>query len=534
MSKPLKPNITRAILVLAIIALALALRLPELQQRPMHGDEAVHAIKFGALLEDGYYRYDSFEYHGPTLNYFTLLPAWLSGTHRLVQVNEWTLRLVPVFFGLVLVLLPLLLTDARGKAAAFIAAALTAISPAMAYYSRYYIQEMLLVCFTAGVIVCGYRYAQSQRPGWAVALGVFFGLMHATKETCIIAWAAMAMALLAIWRGEAIAHLKKLNRRHVLAAALAAAAVSLLFFSSFFTHARGILDSFLTYKTYLTRAGDHDLHIHPWHYYLHILAYFRLGNNPFWSEGLILGLAVVGCAAAFKKNGSGEANQALLRFLVFYTVIMTAAYSVIPYKTPWNMLSFLHGMILLAGAGAMAMFKMLSLRSVRAIALIVLLGGGMHLAWQSYLANYRYDENPANPYVYAHPVNDVFEIVQRVEEIAQIHPDGRKMHVQVICPDNDYWPLPWYLRAFDNIGWWREVDIATPAAQLVIAAPQFEPALLHKFYELPPPGQRYLYVPLFDGYTELRPQIELRGYVRKDLWDRLQEHEASSKKSSNE
>jgi hypothetical protein len=46
-----------------------------------------------------------------------------------------------------------------------------------------------------------------------------------------------------------------------------------------------------------------------------------------------------------------------------------------------------------------------------------------------------------------------------------------------------------------------------------------EPGLLHKFYEVPPPGQRELYVPMFDRYTELRPSVEVRGYVAKWLWD---------------
>jgi hypothetical protein len=29
-------------------------------------------------------------------------------------------------------------------------------------------------------------------------------------------------------------------------------------------------------------------------------------------------------------------------------------------------------------------------------------------------------------------------------------------------------------------------------------------------------------VPLFDSYMELRPQVELRGYVTKELWDNYQ------------
>ena len=138
-----------------------------LAERPMHGDEAIHAIKFGQLLEQGTYRYDRNDYHGPTLNYFTLIPAKLSGAANLKQVNEMTLRIVPVVFGTLLVLLLLLLADGLGTGATIIAAILTAISPAMVFYSRYYIQEMLLVCFTFGLIVSGYRYVQSKNVGWA-------------------------------------------------------------------------------------------------------------------------------------------------------------------------------------------------------------------------------------------------------------------------------------------------------------------------------------------------------------------------------
>ena len=83
--------------------LGMALRLPKLAQRPMHTDEAVHAIKFGALLEEHYYQYDPIEYHGPTLNYFSLVPAWLLSAQKLTQVTESMLRIVPAFFGILLV-----------------------------------------------------------------------------------------------------------------------------------------------------------------------------------------------------------------------------------------------------------------------------------------------------------------------------------------------------------------------------------------------------------------------------------------------
>lgn len=510
-------------LFLAVTVLALALRLPQLAQRPLHGDEAVHAIKFGALLEKGFYRYDSFEYHGPTLNYLTLFPAFVRAEKNIAAVTDWTLRIVPVCFGTLLVFMPLLLWGGLDREIILGAAIFTAISPAMAYYSRYYIQEMLLVCFTFGVVVCVYRYLQNRSLRWAVASGGFLGLMHATKETCVMAWGAMMLALIFTFpRHGFMENLRALNRRHLVVALATAVMVAVLFFSSFFTNWRGVLDSILTYKNYFSRAGQNPVHIHPWYYYLNLLTYFRLGANPFWSEALILILATAGFAAAMMEKNIIKANQLLLRFWAFYTLLMTFFYSFIPYKTPWNLLSFWHGMILLAGVGAAVIIKLTSNTLARGIFIFFILTGGAHLAWEAYLANYKYYDDPANPYVYAHPVDDVFLIVKRVEAIAQVHPEGRKLYMQIICPENDYWPLPWYLRTFPNIGWWREVDENVPAAQLVIAAPQFEPALMRKFYELPPPGQKYLYVPLFDTYMELRPQIELRGYVRKDLWDRLQ------------
>ena len=83
-----------------VIAGALALRLPQLDRRPMHTDESVHAIKFQGLWEKGAYAYDPNEFHGPSLYYATLPFAWLNGAANFAELREFTLRLVPVAFGL--------------------------------------------------------------------------------------------------------------------------------------------------------------------------------------------------------------------------------------------------------------------------------------------------------------------------------------------------------------------------------------------------------------------------------------------------
>ena len=306
--------------------------------------------------------------------------------------------------------------------------------------------------------------------------------------------------------------------KHGLIALVTAAAVSALFYSSFLANPAGVVDSYSTYASYFSRA-HHEWHIHPWHYYLGMLAYFRVPFGPVWSEATILLLAVIGIASVAAKKDLPGIDRNLVCFISFYTIALLVVYSAIPYKTPWNMLSALHGLILLAGVGVVATLYLIRGTSARIILASLLIFAVEDLGRQSYLGNNRYYADTGNPYVYAHPTDDVVRIAERVQALADAHPDGNDIYIEVISPASDYWPLPWYLRSFPNTGWWDKVDMDVPAAPLIIASPSVEPDLLEKLYRLPPPGQRNLYLPLFESTMELRPTIEIRGYVVKELWD---------------
>jgi len=300
-------------IILLIAVVGSVFRLQDLAERPMHGDEAVNAAKLGETIEGRGYEYDPHEYHGPTLNYLTLIPAWIGGDGSYAGLSEFILRVVPVFFGTLLVLLLLPIGDGLGRVASIFAALFMAVSPAMVFYSRYFIHEMLLVCFTAGVIVCGYRYLKRPAMLWALLAGVCLGLMHATKETFIIALGSMGAALLVMlyarWRtGQWVNDIKRVKPVHCAVMLLAAAVVSVTFFSSFFSNAKGVVDSVLTYSTYLDRAGQTGLHEHPWHYYLGLLGHYQFDDGPVFSELIILLLALVGLG--FTVRGSVEGANA--------------------------------------------------------------------------------------------------------------------------------------------------------------------------------------------------------------------------------
>ncbi len=511
---------------LALVLLAAALRFPDLAGRPMHADEGVHADKFGTLLEGGGYVYDPSEYHGPTLYYLTLLPAWLQGARRYVEIDEVTLRSVPAALGVALVAAHLGARAFLGPSAALVAALLAAISPAMVFYSRYYIHEMPLVFFTFGALLGTGWYLHRRSVLAALLTGACAGLMHATKETAPLPLASLVAALaltLAVdrWRGASPPPVRRLvSVRDVALAVLVAVAVSATLFSSFFANPRGVFDSVRTYWLYLDRAGAATWHFHPWHYYLGLLVHFPARGTPFWTEGLILVLAVVGGASGWIARGVPGADARVLRFLGFYTLLLLALYSAIPYKTPWCLLGFLHGMILLAGAGAVFLLRAFRGTASKALVVVLLGAAAAHLGFQAWAGSFRYAADPRNPYVYAQTGEDVFVIVERLKEVARVHPDGASLPVQIVSREN-LWPLPWYLRGLSNVAWWNGVSDEAKPAPVVLLTPDMEPALVRRLYEVPPPGERELYVSLFERPVELRPGVELRGYVANGLREEL-------------
>ena len=281
--------------------------------------------------------------------------------------------------------------------------------------------------------------------------------MQATKETAVIAYLARARSHWG-WLPCSARHSALGSRRAPLAVVapgtrrsgctycIAHHTAVLVLHES-----RGAIDGVLTYVPWLSRAGGQSPHIHPWHFYLHRLVWWRHGDGPVWSEGLIVGLALIGCVAAWLPRSSrlGDVHVRFVRWLTCYTIAVTAIYTVIPYKTPWCLLQFLLGMVLLAGVGAsvlLACARRLPLRV--ALGSLLLLGAG-HLAWQAYRASYVWLADVRNPYVYAQTSVGAVQTGGPIAAARRLRVAKRyDTPIKVIWSDPYYWPLPWYTAAF--------------------------------------------------------------------------------------
>jgi uncharacterized protein (TIGR03663 family) len=534
-----------AIALFLVTLCALALRVPEMDRRPMHNDEAVNAIKLQGLWEKGVYEYDPNEYHGPFLYYAALPVVWLSGAKDFAGLTESTLRLTPVIFGAGLILLLWFLVDGLGRPGTVFAGVFAAISPAMVFYSRYFIHEMLLVFLTLLLLAAGWRYLRTPRVGWAVLAGAAVGLMYATKETFVLTLAAIsgAVVLTALWNvcvlrqafpaptagapglstpiapvDSTTCQVRALraclaglwNWKHALAALLTAGVVAVVFFTSFFSHLAGALDALRTYLPWLHRAGGASPHNQPWFFYLERLLWFHQGRGPVWTELVIAGLAAVGFLAFLRSRPPAFGNPCLVRFLGFYTLLLTAVYSFISYKTPWCCLSFWLGAILLAGIGAAVVVRWQTKRWLQALLSGLLVLAAAHLVWLAWEASYTQPADRRNPYAYAQTSPDILELVEKVQTLARLHPDGHQMLIKIMVPDRDYWPLPWYLRQFQRTGWWDTLP-PDPLAPVMIVGAGLEGGLGDKMDE------SHIMV----GIYSLRPRIFLNLYVAEPLWKRF-------------
>jgi uncharacterized protein (TIGR03663 family) len=500
--------------VLAALALALSLRLARADLRPMHHDEANQAVKFGELLETGDYRYDRHDHHGPTLYYLTLPAAWLRGQRTFAALDEQTLRAVPAVFGAGLLLLFVPLARGLGRPAVAAAALLAAVSPPLTFYSRFFIQESIFVFFALGFLLAAGRYVESRRLPWAVGAGVFAGLAFATKETSAIvlpaALAALALATITtpqVWRPpRASARPGASPSAAIALGAGAAVLVAFVFFSSFFRYPGGLIESIRAFDIYLDRGVGPGPHTQPFGYYLALLTYSSSGGLA-WSEGLVIALAAAGLAAAVRaRDGFWP------RYVGLYTVMACAAFSAVRYKTPWNLLPFYAGAVIMAGYGAAALFGAVRSRAARAVLAAALLAAAAHLVAQDWRANFRYPADPRNPYVYAHTVPDLVRLTTRVTDVAALHPDRAAALVKVLAGPYEQWPIPWYLRRMTRVGYW--VSAAEGGriddAPIVIAAQDQAGTVAATL------GDRYV-----AEHYGLRPEVILTLFIERGAWDRF-------------
>jgi predicted membrane-bound mannosyltransferase len=267
--------------------------------------------------------------------------------------------------------------------------------------------------------------------------------------------------------------------------------VGALFFSSFFTYPEGLKGAFEAYAIW-TKTGNTD------HTQNGTWAYLRWGMII---EAPILILSALGTLIAFYKT-----RHRFAMFTGLWAFGLFAAYTMIPYKTPWLALSFLLPMCIVAGY---ATGELLSSKNIieKVLGGILTVAATCILAYQTYDINFvRYDSD-AMPYIYAHTKRGFLDLIRQIEYYSDKSGQGKQAKIEIVSPD--YWSMPWYMNDYPNaIFEGKPVDVNS--AELIVAKKDEQDAEIVARY-----GVRYKYV----GTYPLRPGVDLILLVRRDLAD---------------
>lgn len=483
--------------------------------RPFHLDEAVQGRKLGKLLDQGEYQYHPEDLHGPGLIYSTLPLAWLRGEHSGATLSDFTLRAVPALYGIGLMVLLLAWRREMGAVPLLAAGAVLAISPILVFYSRYYIMEVPMVFWITVAMVAGWRYSKAPGYAWAILFGVAGGITHATKETGAISFFTLGLTgALVLWRHGWQPTAGAKHWRHLAASLGCGLFASAALFSVGFREPQAIWDSIRTYFLYFERAEGSG-HEQPWYHYFKLLAYNRQPEGgPFWSEGLTLLFGAVGLIVAFTPAVRRFGDPAWWRWMAAYTVLTAAIYSVIPYKTPWSMLCWVFTLVLMAGLG---LAYLIHFRG-RAVVVSVLVGllflaGLANLGRQTENSLTRFRADYRNPFVYAHTPAKLIDLVRNVHDMAAVSPKGKALSI-AICDQDVGWPLPWYFRAFPNLGLARALPTdpeVVRAQEVLIISPDYDEALMSLTED----------THVFETLYGIRDDLKIYNYVEKELYERF-------------
>ncbi len=429
-----------------ILLLAVALRFWAIEIKPPHFDEGVNGWFADQMLKSGFYRYDPTNYHGPLHFYAVFLSLQLFGREL------WALRLPALLAGVACVWLALRFERFLGSGPARWGALVLAVSPAMVFYARYSIHESWLVLFSMLTAwgIFNLALAGERRGLFALVAGLTGMIL--TKETYFIHAGCFVIAIpcLLLWnqlvppRPDFTLARQQWRASDATAALIASVALIVFFYSGTFLNWPGVRGLYDTYAAWFATGVDEGGHAKTM-YQAGPLNYYYAALLARYEWPVLLGLAT--CLRFLWPS------PATFRYLAISGAGVLLAYSLIPYKTPWLVLSMLWPFAFLFGAVvAECRWREAAIAAGTATLTVSLLF--------SLRINFREFTNPREPYVYVQTFPEIRELTDPLLELARRDPAAHHLTGHFLL--GSYYPLPWILGDFTGIGYFKPTGWPSP------------------------------------------------------------------------
>ncbi len=417
-----------------IIGLAAFLRFFLLGMKPPHFDEGINGWFVDQMVRNGFYKYDPTNYHGPLHFYVLFLSQTLFGR------NLWALRLPVVLVSISCVWLTLKFEPFVGRNVSRLAALAMAVSPGFVFYGRYSIHEAWLVLLTMLFFFGLFGLWKFGTANYLWCAGMGLTGMILSKETYILHVGCAVIAIAVCWVSN---YFNKLEDSRPatqtwdyvdLAVVIGTGVVLIIFFySGTFFNWNGVKGLYQAYLPWFKTGSEGHGHEKPWYYWLKLIARYE------WP--VLAGLVLCLFSVRFKNVA--------LRYLAIYSVGTLIAYSIVKYKTPWCIISFIWPFTFIFGA-AVLLVPLTYKRVVYVVSAILLTGSLGYCVW----LNYFRCTTETEPYVYVQTYNDVYKFTDPLLQLAHADPRAYQLVGHIIRASP--YPLPWILDDFGRVGYYEK------------------------------------------------------------------------------
>lgn len=429
---------------LAILLVVSLVCFAGLSLKPVHVDESVNGFFVNQLWGKGFFLYDPTNYHGPLLFYL------LQISEKLFGFGIRSFRLVTASFVVFTIWFILRNHALLGRNASLCIASALALSPGMIFFGRSAIHEPVFVFFQICWMIGFLKFReQMSQPGVLWFLTGIVGCML-LKETFVV----LGIAFLAAWGWTEVspmalrwihrevdpppdAQWQQIHKSFLLKSSFVAVLIWLVFLTGFFHNWKGVPDFFAALMPWLKTGTGGSGHDKPFDYWLTLFRRYE------WAA--LTGLFAAGAGIFFRSWKA--------RFFSALALGNGLIYSLIPYKTPWCIISILWPFVFAAGFLFDSILRNTRFRKALLfpLSLIVFCIVIAYSAWTTYRLNFINYADASEPYVYVQTKKDFQTIEDILNRKTDESPVFHNMHILIQLKDP--WPLPWVFSRYPNVSY---------------------------------------------------------------------------------